>query len=102
LVIPTTANFVAQYANRSRTATTPPTDARFTIAPARRSIMPGSTAWVMNMTPLTLTASSRSRSCSVVVSTVPTWPTPALFTSTSTRPWSAVIRPAAAWHGRRA
>src|SRR3954469_1687842 len=48
-------------------------------------------AWVAANTPRTFTASTRSTSSSAVSLKAPTKPTPALFTSTSSRPNSATV-----------
>ncbi len=96
-VSPTTANFVVQYASRSRIPTIPPTDAMFTIAPDCRASMLGRNTFETLNTPRTLTAYSASRSAPVVVTMVPTCPIPALFTSTSSRPSVSITSCATAW-----
>ena len=55
------------------------------MVPARRASIDGRKALVTLNTPRTFTAIRRSRSAPSVCISVPTWPTPALFTSTSRR-----------------
>ena len=82
-VSPTTAVLVVTCASRSRMPRMPPIDAMLMITPDLRASIPPMNALLVLKTPRTLTAYNRSISAPPVVTTVPTWPMPALLTRTS-------------------
>ncbi len=67
-------------------ATIPPIEVTIRMFPRRRSRIPGSTALIVATAPNTFTSNWRRRSCIEDSSRVPSWPYPALTTSTSTGP----------------
>ena len=67
----------------------PAVDVTFTIVPLPCSRIAGRNAWIIRTAPKTFVSNIRRTSASGTVSTGPSTPNPALFTSTSTRPTSA-------------
>src|SRR5438270_406868 len=71
----------------------PATEVTLTMAPVRRCRMPGSTSRMQRTAPLTLTLNTSDIRSVVASSTTAFPPTPALLTSTSTRPAALRISP---------
>ena len=84
-VRPITPCFATGYGKQPGMILKPCVDAMFTMLPAPRSTMPGSTARQPFQTPSRSTAKQRRQSSSVIVSGSQNTLMPALFTSTSTR-----------------
>ena len=84
---PSTANLEALYASLKGMPTTPFMLVTVMIRPEPAARMAGRRARVTRATPKKLTSSVCCSSSIVICSSVPLWPTPALLTSTSTRPY---------------
>ena len=88
---PSNAYFDATYGDWAIAATLPVSDVMLTIAPLRRSRMPGSTCLRQRIAPHRLMFMTSRYISGVASSATALPPTPALFTSTSTRPaWSRI------------